>query len=71
MKSFGVTRRQLLKIGGVWLAMSALGIKRSPAAAEPVIGLLYPPANWPMPAEAKRMYPTGVKWLILGLGLGR
>jgi hypothetical protein len=47
MTSSGMTRRQLLKIGGVWLATSALGIKRSSAAEELVIGLLYPPANWP------------------------
>ena len=71
-RKFDVTRRQLLKIGGVLLASSALGIKQSSAANKDlVIGLLYPPADWPMPTEAKQMYPTGVKWLILGLGLGK
>ena len=70
MASVGISRRQLLKIGGVLLASSALGIKQSSAANKDlVIGLLHPPANWPTPAEAMRMYPTGVKWLSLGLGL--
>jgi arylmalonate decarboxylase len=72
MKSFGVTRRQLLKFGGAWLATSALGIKRSSAATEPiVIGLIWPPAYRPAPDEAKMMYPTGVKYLVTGLGLGK
>ena len=39
------------------------------AITEPVIGLIFPPANRPLPDEAKRMYPTGVKFLVTGLGL--
>jgi len=37
--------------------------------AEPVIGLIFPPANRPLPDEAGRMYPTGAKFLVTGLGL--
>ena len=40
------------------------------AVTEPVIGLIFPPANRPLPDEATRMYPTGVKFLVTGLGLG-
>ena len=40
------------------------------ATTEPVIGLILPPANRTLPDEAKRMYPTGVKFLVTGLGLG-
>ena len=38
-------------------------------AIEPVIGVISPPANRPLPDEAKRMYPTGVRFLVTGLGL--
>jgi arylmalonate decarboxylase len=71
MAPFRVTRRKLLKLGGAWLTTSALGVKLSVATTEPVIGLIFPPANRPVPDEAKRMYPTGVKFLVTGLGLGK
>jgi arylmalonate decarboxylase len=70
MGEFGVTRRELLKLGGACLATSALGVRLNAATTEPVIGLIFPPANRPLPDEAKRMYPTGVKFLVTGLGLG-
>ena len=41
------------------------------ATTEPVIGLIHPPANRPVPDEAQRMYPTGVKFLVTGLGLAK
>jgi arylmalonate decarboxylase len=39
------------------------------AAAEPVLGLIFPPLNRPLPPEASILYPSGVKFLIEGLGL--
>ena len=71
MAPFRVTRRELLKLGGAWLATSALGVKGSEAATAPVIGLIFPPANRPAPDEAGMMYPAGVKFLVTGLGLGK
>jgi arylmalonate decarboxylase len=71
MASSRVTRRELLKLGGACLETSALGVKLSAAATEPVIGLIVPPANRPVPDEAKQMYPAGVKFLVTGLGLGK
>ena len=41
------------------------------AAAEPVLGMIFPPANTPVPLEARLMYPTGVKFLATGVGLER
>lgn len=37
------------------------------SAAEPVMGMIFPPANYPVPPEAKLLYPTGVKFLAEGL----
>ena len=37
------------------------------AAGEPVMGMIFPPANYPVPPEAKLLYPTGVKFLAEGL----
>ena len=73
MTVFCLTRRELLKFGGAFLVTSALGIKMGSAAAtQPiVIGLIWPPAYRPPPDEAKMMYPTGVKYLVTGLGLGK
>lgn len=36
-------------------------------SAEPVMGMIFPPANYPVPPEAKQLYPTGVTFLAEGL----
>ena len=38
---------------------------------EPVLGLIFPPKDYPVPPEALRLYPTGVKFLSRGIGLER
>src|SRR5215471_20704974 len=37
------------------------------SAAEPVMGMIFPPANYPVPPEAKLLYPAGVTFLAEGL----
>jgi arylmalonate decarboxylase len=37
------------------------------SAGEPVMGMIFPPANYPVPPEAKELYPTGVTFLAEGL----
>jgi len=37
------------------------------SAAEPVIGMIFPPADYPVPPEATLLYPTGVTFLAEGL----
>ncbi len=59
-------RRDFLKIAGSGLAAAALS-----SAAEPVLGMIFPPANYPVPAEATLMYPKGVRFLAEGVGLER
>lgn len=60
------SRRDFLKVGTAGAASAAAGL-----AAEPVVGLIFPPANYPLPPEAQRMYPSGVKFLAEGVGLER
>src|SRR5579872_6605786 len=37
------------------------------SAAEPVLGMIFPPANYPVPPEAQELYPKGVTFLAEGL----
>jgi len=37
------------------------------SAAEPVMGMIFPPANYPVPPEAKLLYPKGITFLAEGL----
>lgn len=60
------SRREFLQAGSAAAACAALG-----RAAEPVLGMIFPPANYPVPPEARLLYPTGVKFLAEGVGLER
>ena len=60
------SRREFLK--------TACAVAAGPAlmsAAEPTLGMIFPPADYPVPPEAKLMYPAGVRFLALGVGLER
>lgn len=37
------------------------------SAADPVLGMIFPPANYPVPPEAQLLYPNGIKFLAEGL----
>ena len=63
------SRREFLKIAAAGAASAALGV--SADAADPVLGMIFPPANTPVPPEAQRMYPSGVRFLAIGVGLER
>jgi arylmalonate decarboxylase len=62
------TRRDFLKSGAI-----ATGAALCPstvfAAGDPAVGLIFPPLNYPIPADAKRLYPSGVEFLSGGVGL--
>jgi arylmalonate decarboxylase len=60
------TRREFLSAS---LAV-ALAARRA-AAATPVLGLIFPPKDYPVPPEATRLYPAGVTFLSRGIGLER
>jgi arylmalonate decarboxylase len=60
-------RREFLELGGTAAFLSALGLTAS-AAETPTVGLIFPPANYPIPPDAGRLYPSGVKFIGNGLG---
>jgi arylmalonate decarboxylase len=61
------TRRAFLKAAGA--ATAGIGATVWGAASEPVLGMIFPPLNRPVPEEGLIMYPTGVTFLVEGLGL--
>ena len=65
----GSSRREFLRIASVGAAAAALGIPTK--ATDPVLGMIFPPANAPVPPEARLMYPSGVRFLSAGVGLER
>jgi arylmalonate decarboxylase len=60
------SRREFLQVSA-----AALAAVTSVSAAEPVLGMIFPPANYPVPPEAKLMYPKGIRFLAEGVGLER
>ncbi len=63
------SRREFLRISGVAAASATFGASVLTAAGEPKIGLIFPPLNYPIPPDAKRIYPNGVEFLSGGVGL--
>jgi arylmalonate decarboxylase len=63
------SRRRFLKIASAGAAGAALSIPAR--AADPVLGMIFPPANTPVPPEARMMYPSGVEFRATGVGLER
>ena len=57
---WALTRRQLLQLGAAGIAGSS----------DPCLGLIFPRANAPVPPEAHPLYPSGVRFLAAGIGLG-
>lgn len=59
------SRRTLLTIGGT---AAVFGL---PAFAQkvPVAGLIFPPLDYPIPPDARRLFPAGLKFISNGVGL--
>lgn len=62
------SRRDFFRIAGV-MAGAAFASPALHAANDPALGLIFPPLNYPIPPDAKRLYPTGVEFLGDGVGL--
>lgn len=58
------SRRDFLKIASVTAAAAS-----AHAATDPALGVIFPPANYPIPPEFRRMYPAGVRFVSTGVGL--
>jgi arylmalonate decarboxylase len=66
------SRREFLITSLAGATAAAVGNTLSiDAATTPTIGMMFPPANYQVPPEARRLYPTGVTFLAQGLGLER
>jgi hypothetical protein len=61
------SRRDFVRLAGTATAAARLS---SPAfgANEPALGLIFPPKDYPIPPDAKRLYPSGVEFLGDGVG---
>ena len=63
------SRREFLKAGSAAAAYLGLGAPTLSAAAEPTLGLIFPPLNYPIPPDARLLYPGGVRFIGNGVGL--
>jgi arylmalonate decarboxylase len=63
-----ISRRDFLKTAGAAGIYGMRGFAFG-AVDEPALGLIFPPLNYPIPPDAKRLYPSGVRFLGNGVGL--
>jgi arylmalonate decarboxylase len=68
MRAMTTTRREFLKIASAATASAAMS-ERLFAADEPTLGLIFPPVNYPIPPDAKLLFPAGVNFIGNGVGL--
>jgi arylmalonate decarboxylase len=62
-----INRRDFIELGSAASFLTALGLPAL-AADLPTVGLIFPPADYPIPPDAGRLYPAGVKFIGNGLG---
>jgi arylmalonate decarboxylase len=60
-------RRDFVKLGSAASFLTALGLPAL-GADGPTAGLIFPPLNYPIPPDAKRLFPSGVNFIGNGLG---
>lgn len=63
------SRRDFLRTGVIATGTVALSSSWLDASGDPAVGLIFPPLNYPIPPDAKRLYPAGVEFLSGGVGL--
>ena len=61
-----ISRRELLQAG---VAMGVGAAYAGAADARPLLGLIAPPANYPVPPEAIALYDRQIRFTVFGLGL--
>ena len=61
------TRRTFL--GTLTAAAAYPLLARQTLAANPTLGLIFPPENYPIPPDAKMLFPSGVEFIGNGVGL--
>jgi arylmalonate decarboxylase len=63
------SRRDFLKTAALAAGCAALQNGAADAADTPTVGLIFPPENYPIPPDAKLLFPTGVNFIGNGVGL--
>jgi arylmalonate decarboxylase len=67
-RTMTASRREVLQLAGVLAATSLVG-SHAAADEEPTVGLIFPPLDYPIPPDAKELFPRGVRWIGNGVGL--
>jgi arylmalonate decarboxylase len=62
------SRREFLELGGTAAAFAAVLGTPALAQREPTAGLIFPPLNYPIPPDAKELFPSGVRFISNGVG---
>ena len=62
------TRREFLGALGTATAYPLIA-RQTFAAANPTLGLIFPPENYPIPPDATMLFPSGVEFIGNGVGL--
>lgn len=63
------SRRDFLRSSGAAAITTALG-RVAHAQAPPTAGLIFPPLDYPIPPDARRLFPTGLRFVSNGVGFG-
>ncbi len=63
------SRRDFVRIAAGAAACAALAVPDIATGQERALGLIFPPLDYPIPPDAKRLYPAGVQFLGDGVGL--
>jgi hypothetical protein len=63
------TRRRFLSAISAAVACPLLARGVFAAAANAILGLIFPPENYPIPPDAKMLFPNGVDFIGNGVGL--
>jgi arylmalonate decarboxylase len=61
------SRRDVLQTTCASAVLSAIGLPA--VAATPTAGLIFPPLDYPIPPDAKALFPTGLRFIGNGVGL--
>jgi len=63
------SRREFIAVGTAAVAVALSEVAPFALADDPALGLIFPPLNYPIPPDATRLYPKGVRFVGNGVGL--
>lgn len=61
------SRRDFLRLGGAATVSAAFG-RHAVAEDAPTAGLIFPPLDYPIPPDAERLFPHGLRFISNGVG---